>query len=107
MKVVYVAGPYRAGTAYQVEQNINAARAVALEWWRRGWVAICPHANTAHFDGELPDQVWLDGDKELVRRCDALALVEGWDRSTGALGELGVALKLGIPVYKPGQYPAK
>ena len=36
MKVVYVAGPYRASTEYQVLQNIRKAEEVALHVWRAG-----------------------------------------------------------------------
>lgn len=34
--------------------------------------------------------------------CDALVLLEGWEKSRGAKGELGVAQWKGLPVYYPG-----
>ncbi len=99
MKVVYVAGPYRADSEWGVVENIRRAEAVALEVWKRGAVAICPHKNTAFFGGTLPDDVWLTGDLELVRRSDAVCCVRGWEDSAGARGEVALARELGIPVF--------
>lgn len=91
MKVVFISGPYRAPTVYQIQQNINAARAVALRYWEQGYAVICPHANTALMDGALPDHVWLDGDIELVKRCDVIVMMRNWRSSCGALQELATA----------------
>lgn len=99
MIVVYIGGPFRAATAYKVFQNINKAEALAYEVWAAGMVAICPHNNTRHFDGELTDSVWLDGDLELLKRSDAMILVEGWERSKGASAEVAFAQDQGIPVF--------
>ncbi len=100
MKLVYVAGPYLdpRGTRF-VEENIRAAEAVALELWKMGAAVICPHANTRHFDGAAPDSVWLEGDLEILRRCDALVAVPNWERSTGTLAELALARELEKPVF--------
>lgn len=100
-KVVYVAGPFRAANQWQQFQNIRRAETLAFEVWRLGAVAICPHLNTAHFQDALPDKVWLDGDLEIVRRCDAVVLVAGWERSQGAKLEKQLAHELGIPVFGP------
>ena len=40
MKVVYVAGPYRADTEYEVLLNIQAAERLALQIWKAG-AALC------------------------------------------------------------------
>ena len=101
--VVYVAGPYRAKTPYQIELNIAKAKAVALEVWKRGHYALCPHTNTANFDGELPDEVFLEGALELLRRCDAIVLVDGWEDSEGTIGEIAEASKRGMKIYKTAQ----
>ena len=100
MKVVYVAGPYRAKTEHEVVINIRKAEAVAIEVWKAGHVALCPHKNTAFFGGICPDEVWLTGDLEFVRRCDAVILVPGYETSKGALAEIKEARKVGIPIYE-------
>lgn len=106
MRVIYIAGPFRStnpdgrSNAWGVQQNVMRAMARALEVWRRGHAAICPHANTMFFqdaDGCV-DDVWLTGDVELLRRCDAVLTVEGWEKSSGATAEVGLASKWGKPV---------
>ena len=98
MKVVYLAAPYRSPTEYGVHQNIQAAERVALEIWRLGAVCICPHKNTAYFGGALPDAVWLKGDFELIRRSDAVQMMDGWTHSGGAIDEKLFADDIGKPV---------
>lgn len=100
MKLVYVAGPYRAATEYGVLENIRRAEKVALQVWLAGAACICPHKNTAFFGGAADDRVWLDGDLEMIRRCDAIVLVEGWQKPTGTKAEIELADSLGIPVFE-------
>lgn len=99
-KVAYVAGPYRAATARGVVENIRRAEAVALELWARGYVAICPHKNTSLFDGALPDSAWLEGDLEILRRCDLVVCTDDYQRSSGARREVELAIELSIPAYE-------
>ena len=98
MKVIYLAGPYRSPTEYGVQQNIEAASKIAMEVWKLGAVCICPHKNTAFFGGALPDAVWLEGDLELIRRSDAVLIMEAWERSDGAVDERWFASGIGKPV---------
>jgi Domain of unknown function (DUF4406) len=100
MKVIYIAGPYRGPSEYQVLLNIRRAEEMALRVWRSGAACICPHKNTAFFGGAADDSVWLKGDLEIVRRCDAVVCVEGWNTSRGAIGEVELARQLGIPVFQ-------
>ena len=98
-RVAYVAGPYRDPRgAWYIQENINKARAVAVELWRMGYAVICPHANTAHFDGAASDDVWLEGDLELLGRSDLVVMIDGWKESTGAVTEHAFAIQEGIPI---------
>lgn len=105
MEIGYTAGPYRAPTIWGVVQNIRAAEAVAVELWRLGFGVICPHKNTALLDGANGGDafgdadVWLKGDLEMLRRCDFVVMLPGWERSHGAMAERDFAVKRGIPVY--------
>jgi len=103
MKLVYVAGPYRAETREGVAQNVAAARHVGRLCVRKGWFPILPTVNTAHFDHDFPgladDDFWRDGTMELMRRCDAVVLVDGWQYSSGAHAEIKEARKIGLKVY--------
>jgi nucleoside 2-deoxyribosyltransferase len=99
LKVVYIAGPYRASTEWGVKQNIHAAELAAMHVWQLGGVALCSHANTAFFGGSCPDETWLAGDLELLRRCDAVYAIVDWMASTGASAEVALADSIGLPVF--------
>ncbi|MCR4375659.1 MAG: nucleoside 2-deoxyribosyltransferase [Acidobacteria bacterium] len=98
-RVVYVGGPFRAPDHWGIAVNVRAAETLALEVWRLGATALCPHLNSAHFQDTLPDRVWLEGDLELLSRCDALLLVSDWEASQGTQTERQFALNRGIPVF--------
>lgn len=99
MKLIYIAGPFRAPTDWDRENNIRRAEALALEVWRAGFAALCPHCNTRFFDGAAPDYIWLEGDLEMLRRCDALLTTPDWQLSKGATAEVHFATKKNIPVF--------
>jgi hypothetical protein len=106
MRVVYVAGPFRAtnedGTAnqWEQEQNIRRAEALALEVWRLGAAAICPHTNTRFYQGSAPADLWLGGDLAILAKCDAVLLTDDWERSAGARAEVAFADANDIPTFQ-------
>jgi len=102
MRVIYIAGPYRAPTEWGLEQNLRHVEDAAIMLWRDGWAVIAPHKNTAHFGGACWDSVWLEGDIEILKRCDAIFMVKGWEKSTGATAELKVAKAQGMEIYFEG-----
>jgi nucleoside 2-deoxyribosyltransferase len=97
---VYVAGPFRGANYWEQELNIRRAEELAMKAWNLpGTAVLCPHTNTRFFQGAAPDEVWLDGDIELLRRCDVVLLTEDWRRSSGARAEVEFALAMDIPVF--------
>jgi hypothetical protein len=99
MKVIYVAGPFRGPHHWAIAQNIRKAEELSLEVWRIGCAAVCPHLNTAHYQGVLPDDVWLYGDLAILARCDAMIVVPNWEHSKGTQGEIYEAERLEIPIF--------
>ena len=99
MKLIYIAGPFRAPSAWEVEQNVRLAESLALQCWRAGFAVICPHTNTRFFQGAAEDSVWLKGDLEILRRCDAVLTTHNWPVSSGARNEVSEAMRLGLPVF--------
>ena len=98
MKVIYIAGKYRDHRGeWFVKENIRTAELAAITVWRMGGVAICPHKNTAFFGGTCDDSVWLAGDLELLRRCDAIFMLDNFMDSEGAKKELEFATESNIP----------
>lgn len=92
MEVIFVSGAYRAPTVKGIKDNIAHARREAIKLWQQGYAVITPHLNTAHFDGKCPDHVWLEGDLEILQRCDAIYMLSKWQNSEGARAEHDMAL---------------
>lgn len=99
MKLVYVAGPYRAPTTWEVEQNIQRARRLGAEVAKVGAYPVIPHSNTSHFDGLASDELWLGGTIELMRRCDAVIFAPDWGTSRGSRMERDEAKRLHLPHF--------
>lgn len=99
-RLVYVAGAYRSPTENGVLMNILAAREAAVRLWQAGFAVICPHMNSAFMGGTVPDTAFLEGDLTILRRCDAVYMLPGWAKSTGACGEHDDAVNHGIPVFE-------
>ena len=110
--ILYISGPYSAGYGRSVAENIAVARAHAEMAWRRGWAAICPHLNTAHFEETCPSlshDGWLNGDLTIISRLDpyvdAMLLLPGWMQSTGAMREYQRARSRGLEIIYPVDSP--
>lgn len=103
MKVIYTAGPYNGTDHLDIKQHILNASKVAIECWKKGWAVICPHKNTGGYEGYEGDGVdwntWIKGDLEILKRCDAIVMVEDWEESKGANMELEKAKEWGLDIY--------
>ena len=93
MKLAYIVGPYRSkkGTKGIID-NIKKAEKVALKYWKLGYCVVCPHKNTALMLG--PDDMFLAGGIELVKRADVLVIMKGWKESKGSKDEINLAENL-------------
>ena len=103
---VYVAGPMRGYPDF----NFPAFDAASARLRAAGWVVLSP-AEIERADGfderGMTGNEPLEGKrmKDIVRRdigavlaSDAIYLLRGWDKSTGALAELAVARWLGLEI---------
>jgi len=102
MKVVYIAGPFSGTDHWKVARNVMEARRWVYWIAERGGVPLCPHSMYEQFDGTLGEQFWLDGTMELLTRCDAIAMVPGWQISGGSKAEFQHAVDVGMPRYHFG-----
>ena len=83
--LIYIAGPYRG----DVNKNIETAKTAAIAVWEAGHTAICPHLNTANFEEvcNCEDNRYLQGDLEILLRCDMAVFLPLWEASEGAKAE--------------------
>ena len=103
MRRVYIAGPFRASSAWLVECNVREAEALSFQVAMLGAVPVCPHSMYRFFDRTLPDQFWLEATLELLRACSAVVFTDRWEASQGARGEEAEARRLGLPrFFAPG-----
>ena len=99
MRVIYVAGPFTGKTAWDIEQNVRAAEDVGLCVANAGAVPLIPHANTRYFHGQQTPEFWYDATLELLKRCDGIIMVDGWESSKGSVMEHTYAKQHGIPIF--------
>lgn len=83
------------------EWNFPLFHWAAAEWRALGWEVLNP---AEAFDGETdrPYHEYVDHDIDLLRTCDAIAMLPEWDHADarGSIWERAIAKKLlGLPVY--------
>lgn len=111
-EVIYIAGPFTSSDNIVVACNCNAANALARRVRALGYVPFVPHTGLAggqaalNYAGAvyvgLSDLGWEEAMvecRELLQRCDAVLMVEGWQKSRGATEERTLAKSCGIPVF--------
>jgi nucleoside 2-deoxyribosyltransferase len=101
-KLVYIAGPYRGPDYLSIDANIAKAREAAACLAREGIAFISPHLNSCHFEvitPEVPEGWWLAMTLELMKRCDAVWVLEGHEESQGTRDEVYEAEVRGMPVW--------
>jgi len=95
MKLIYICGPYRSDSPWKKELNVRKAEELAVLVAMNGMMPVCPHSNTRpYFEGIQDDKFWLEGTLELLKRCDGIALIDGWKNSEGSRNEYSEALKI-------------
>jgi len=100
-RLIYICGPYRNSNEELKRENILHALRVSVRLWELGWFCITPHLNTANFEfyTDLDESIRLEGGLEMLRRCDCVFMLKGFETSAGSLKEYELAQKLGLPTY--------
>ena len=92
MKVVYVAGPYSTDNKAQQAQFMQQAKDATLVLWTNGIAGLCPLTMTEHFASLLSWERFLETDCELLKRCDGVLFLPGWEKSKGCQEEWRLAV---------------
>lgn len=97
--LIYVSGPYTAPSSEELAQNIQRAKLTGLKVRAVGFVPIVPHLAILHDDPRVftYDKA-MNECLEILVRCDAILMMEGWQESRGARIEHDAAITEGIPV---------
>lgn len=99
MKTVFIASPFRGATLWVIEQNVRQAENIGLQVAFSGMVPLIPQTMYRFFQDSLSDEFWLKATTELLSRCDAILLCEGWEYSDGCKGERQFAEEHKIPAF--------
>lgn len=98
---VYIAGPMRG----KPENNFLAFDEAREKWKRAGHIVFCPAAifRAMPYRMECHDRSTLNHvalqDLTCITQCDAIALLEGWEKSVGATMEVALSRFLRMPAF--------
>ncbi len=104
---IYIAGPFSAPTAAEIENNILAAEATMAEAlrhpnFRQDISFIVPHSIGRNFKfGPGSPEYWYKATESMLLGCDGLLLVAGsaWRKSKGTRNEILLAEAHLMPVF--------
>lgn len=99
VKLIYIACAFNAPTDFETQLNVTAARRAGYQIAKLGFYPVMPTVNTSGFQAANDVNFWYEATMELMRRCDAVYVVDGWHNSSGVKGEIDEAKRLEIPVY--------
>lgn len=96
---MYIAGPYSGDVVAHVHLAWLAGRDIA----QRGYIPIIPHTMTAHMEDILTPEDWYEITFEMLKLCDCVYMLKGWELSRGAVEEHDYAANtMKIPIYYQG-----
>lgn len=87
MKLIYIAAPYRGSTLFETNNNIQIARLLAIRYWKQNFAVLCPHMNSALFDGLVSDEQFLEAGRIMLSKCDTIVMHKRWEQSLGCIAE--------------------
>lgn len=93
MQRIYISGPMSG----LPELNFPAFHDAAEKLRGKGFDAVNPAELNAELDADW--HYYMRNDIKALCDCDALALLPGWEKSSGAQLELHIAHRLGLDVH--------
>jgi len=99
LNLLYIASPYRAKTIIKLQHNIHEASKMAQYYWHQGFAVICPHLNSANFDGLILDKQFLAGTMLMLSKCSHIAIHPIWTESSGSIEEYEYAIANKLTIH--------
>ena len=100
MKIIYIAGAYSSDSRHQQYLNVKHATEATHRLLCEGYSVVCPIITYAFFDWvyDLTNRTFMDADLVLLRRCDAIYMLNNWKSSKGARAEYKLTKMLGLEI---------
>ena len=98
-QIIFVSGAYR--SKYGIigrAVNIWKAYQVGRRLVRQGYSCYIPHMNTALMDGLQSEDWFLEATLKMLKHCQILFLMRGWQQSMGARAEWREANERGLTI---------
>jgi len=92
MAKIYIAGPMSGIENH----NLQAFEDAEKYWAEKGAVVFCP--TTLPQDSNISQAQYMDIDLAMIRACDVIYMLKGWEESKGATLEKTYADYLGIGI---------
>lgn len=99
MRLIYISAPFSAGNNWDFEANVRKAEQVAKVIADNGGVPVSRHSLFKRFSGTITGSFWINAAVEVMKKCDAVVLLPGWNDSPGASYENTVARENGLQVF--------
>ena len=99
--VVYLSGKLSDPNPKLQARNISCARVMSAILWNLGFTVICPHTNApqAIVGCKCSYDDYLEGDIQLMLRCDCVFMMSGWMSSKGSVIEHQAAADKRLPIF--------
>lgn len=102
MRTIYIAGPMTGIEGYNYPA-FNAAAALLRE---QGHTVVNPtEINAEHLEPLHPWDFYMRRNVAELVKCNAIYLLEGWEKSKGARLEKEIAATLGMTLLREAEYP--
>ncbi len=102
-KIIFIAGPVRGDGSREAQlKNVTIAKQFADLFIDNQIPFYSPHLNVDQEiieSGKSLSKFSWDLNAAFLRRCDALAVLPGWENSSGTKEEIENAAKRNIPVF--------
>lgn len=105
MKLVFLAGPFRGDGSREAKlQNIDATQVHTKQLIKNQISFYSPHLNldvavmNLGGDGSEHAEYAINTQRIFLERCDILAVLPGWQESSGTKDEIDYAESVGMPI---------
>lgn len=98
LKRIYISGPMTGLPNF----NYDAFNAAADRLRNAGWQEVINPAENFGGRKDLPRVTYLRADVVMLAKCDAIAMLPGWEKSRGAKLEYMLACELGMKIFDAG-----
>jgi len=107
MQLIYVAGPFRADSLFDITINVSNAEYWGLQVAKHGHMPVVPHANSWKMYGAASESLSPMGTRLLLSVRHGCIFIPGWAESGGSLDEAALCKERKIPALDLDMYRRK